>query len=99
MRLRFGVILLVLLVLAAVLYGGLPLRDRPARAFVFQKGDPDRMTPGKSVRTAIGPERRGPDATPDVEAYLLRAYPGDQVPMEATLAAASAWAGLESAGG
>ena len=41
---------------------------------------------------------RSPDATPGVEAYLLRAYPAGEIPGDATLAAQSGWAALNASG-
>src|ERR1700730_214440 len=73
---------------------------RSPRPFVHHKQIPLRLAAGRSAEAAIGPnEVRHPDDTPDVEAYLSRAYPLDEVPIEATLAAQNAWAHLRSAGG
>ena len=41
-------------------------------------------------------DSRSPDSTPGVEAYLLRAYPADEIPGDATLAAQSGWAALNA---
>jgi hypothetical protein len=73
-----------------------PTSSPTARAFVFKEGDPD-MRPGDNKRALIGPnESRWPDYTPEVEAYLLRAYPGAEVPGEATLNARNGWAALNA---
>jgi hypothetical protein len=73
-----------------------PTSSPTARAFVFKEGDPD-MRPGDNKRALIGPnESRWPDYTPEVEAYLLRAYPAAEVPGEATLNARSGWAALNA---
>src|SRR5260221_1735799 len=73
-----------------------PNSSPTARAFVFKEGDPD-MQPGDNKRALIGPnESRWPDYTPEVEAYLLRAYPEAEVPGEATLNARSGWAALNA---
>ena len=37
---------------------------------------------------------RAPDSTPAAEAFLIRAYPGDDVPASASLAARAGWAAL-----
>src|SRR5438105_4599749 len=59
-----------------------------ARAAVLCKSDVDPFKPGDSRRAAVGVnESRSPDFTPDVEAYLLRAYPEAEIPGDATLAA------------
>jgi hypothetical protein len=42
-------------------------------------------------------DARSPAATPNVEAYLLRAYPATEVPGEATIAAQQGWAALNAA--
>ncbi|HEV3457402.1 MAG TPA: hypothetical protein VHG32_12645 [Thermoanaerobaculia bacterium] len=73
---------------------------RSLQPFVHQKEDPLRLAAGRSSEAAMGPnEVRHPDATPDVEAYLARAYPLGEVAIEDTLAAQNAWAHLSSAGG
>ena len=41
-------------------------------------------------------ESRSPDYTPEVEAYLLRAYPEAEVSGEATLAAKNGWAAIDA---
>ncbi|HVR09915.1 MAG TPA: hypothetical protein VMW75_17865 [Thermoanaerobaculia bacterium] len=69
--------------------------------FVHHKERPlGGVAAGRSAEAAVGPnEVRHPDDTPDVEAYLQRAYPLDEVPLSATLAAQNAWAHLQAAGG
>src|SRR6202165_1726969 len=68
-----------------------------AHAFVLKKGDPDAMGPGGNKRAIIGSnEYRGPDYTPDVEAYLVRAYPDSEVSGDATLAAKSGWSSMDA---
>ena len=54
-----------------------PSRAPAAHAFVLKKGDRDAMEPGGNKRAVFdgSNEYRGPDYTPDVEAYLVRAYP------------------------
>jgi hypothetical protein len=64
----------------------------------MKKGDADRIKPGQNRQTAIGAnESRHPDLTPDVERYLNRAYPADEVPMKATVRAQQGWAALVAA--
>jgi hypothetical protein len=68
-----------------------------ADAIVLKKGPPDAMKPGKNAETAIGPnEKRGPDSSPDIEAYRIRAYPADDIPIDATIAAQNGWAALNA---
>src|SRR5438105_9728061 len=73
---------------------------RSARVFpVFpvKKGEPEARAKGRNVEAAVGPnEARDADYTPGIEAYLQRAYPADEVPGEATLAAHSGWAALNA---
>jgi len=64
------------------------------RGLAFAKGDPDDR-PGEHKKALVGPnDERWPDYTPEVEAYLLRAYPEAEIPGEATLNARAAWAAL-----
>jgi hypothetical protein len=71
--------------------------SRTAHLAVLKKGDADRIKPGRNAETAIGAnEKRGADSTPDIERYLQRAYPADEIPMEATIAAQNAWAALNA---
>jgi hypothetical protein len=66
-------------------------------SLAFKKGDPDMREPGANKQAIFGPiESRWPDFTPDVEAYLLRAYPETEVSGDATLAAKSGWAALDA---
>lgn len=91
------------LVLAAVAVGLVGTRKphspkvRMADRIVFKKGDTDQVKPGRNAEAIIGAnEYRAADSSPDVEAYLKRAYPGGEVPMEATLAAQNGWAKLNA---
>src|SRR4029077_14852405 len=68
-----------------------------ADALLAPKGEPNELKAGRNAETAIGAnEIRNPDATPDVEAYLLRAYPAKDIPTDATFAARSGWAALNA---
>ena len=63
----------------------------PVRGFAFKRGAAD-LQPGGNKKALFGAsEFRWADYTPAVEAYLKRAYPGNEVPLEATLAAKSGW--------
>ena len=91
------------LVIAAVVMASVavklskPTGSPTARGFVLKKGDPDMARPGDNKRALIGPnESRWPDYTPEVEAYLLRAYPDMEVSGDATLAASNGWAALNA---
>jgi hypothetical protein len=90
------VLAIAAMALAAARKPATPKTHEPV-AYVHKKVVPSRMAAGRSAEAAVGAnELRHPDSTPDVEAYLQRAYPGTEVPMEATLAAQSAWAQLEA---
>jgi hypothetical protein len=41
-------------------------------------------------------DSRSPDSTPAAEAFLLRAYPGTDIPTDASFAALTGWAGLNA---
>ncbi|HEY2615586.1 MAG TPA: hypothetical protein VGI42_07730, partial [Chthoniobacterales bacterium] len=67
-----------------------------APAFAFKKGDPDLMGAGDNKRAIIGPnEYRAGDYTPDVEAYLVRAYPASTVPTGASSSARKGWSAMD----
>jgi hypothetical protein len=69
-----------------------------AHAFVLKKGDPDKIGPGANKRAVFGGsnEYRAADYTPGVEAYLIRAYPADEISGDSTIAAKSGWSTLNS---
>src|SRR6202011_3044744 len=69
-----------------------------AHAFVLKKGDPDAMEPGGNKRAVFSGsnEYRFADYTPAVEAYLIRAYPADEVSGDSTIAAKNGWSNLNS---
>jgi hypothetical protein len=68
-----------------------------ADALIAPKGDTDEMKAGSNAEAAIGAnERRNPDSSPNVEAYLQRAYPGQDIPTDASFAAQRGWAALNS---
>ncbi|MEP6801951.1 MAG: hypothetical protein ABJC07_08445, partial [Acidobacteriota bacterium] len=94
---------LIAFVLAAVAIGLVAARKphapkaRRAGPAALKRGDADRARPGSNAETIIGAnETRGADSSPDIEAYLQRAYPADEVPMEATIAAQNGWAALNA---
>ncbi|HET7183883.1 MAG TPA: hypothetical protein VFI82_04320 [Terriglobales bacterium] len=68
-----------------------------ADAIVGKKGDVGEIKPGRNAEAGFGAsEKRGPDFSPDIQAYLIRAYPAAEIPMAATLAAQSGWASLNA---
>src|SRR4051812_9450911 len=74
------------------------LYTKRANAILMKKGDPDAAKVGRSaetVETGIGPnDQRDPDSTPDIQAYLERAYPDAGIPVDATIRAQNGWASL-----
>src|ERR1700736_252242 len=66
--------------------------------FAFKKGDPDKIGPGGNKRAVFSGsnENRAADYTPAVEAYLIRAYPADEVSGDSTIAAKNGWSNLNS---
>jgi hypothetical protein len=73
---------------------------RSLQPFVHAKGSPLEIAAGKNAEAAVGPnEVRNPDSTPDVEAYLQRAYPAAEITMDQTIAAQNAWAALAAGAG
>ncbi|HET9697797.1 MAG TPA: hypothetical protein VFP40_13080, partial [Terriglobales bacterium] len=71
--------------------------EQRANAIVFNKQLPDKPMAEENAEAAVGSgENRGPDTTPEVQSYLLRAYPETEVPGDATLAAQSGWASLNA---
>ena len=67
------------------------------RALVFKKHDPDSVRPGDNKRALFGPnESRWADYTPEVEAYLLRAYPAAEISGNSTFGAMNGFAALNA---
>jgi hypothetical protein len=70
-----------------------------ADAIVFKKDGPEAIKRRWNAETAIGVgESRSPEYSPNVEAYLLRAYPDTEVPGEATVAALAGWSAMSANG-
>jgi hypothetical protein len=67
-----------------------------ADAIVSKKEVSDAVKPGRNAEAAVGAESRNPDSSAQLEAYLLRAYPSDEIPIEATIAAQKGWASLNA---
>jgi hypothetical protein len=102
---RLGVAATAAVAIAAAVVGLVAVRQSRAErtlkaradAIVSKKEAPEEFKAGRNREAAIGAsESRSPDNTPDVEAYLLRAYPETEVPGEATLAALNGWAALNA---
>ncbi len=73
-----------------------PLRTTQKPAYTPKKADADFFKPGRNAETAVVAEAKNPDSSPEIEAYLLRAYPSDEVSGDATLAAKAGWASLNA---
>lgn len=106
MKVRKDIWLAVGSMAALVVVGAAAISFVPARgsrsdksradALLFKKGAPDAIKVGKNKEEAIGPnEVRNPNATPDVEAYLRRAYPAGDIPTDASWAAQQGWKDLD----
>ena len=68
-----------------------------ADALLAPKTDLDEMKPGHNEEARIGAnEQRNSGYSPNVEAYLQRAYPEQNVPTDASFAAQTGWAALNS---
>ena len=68
-----------------------------ADAIVFEKERPEGARAGGNAQAAIGAnEQRSPDSSPDVQAYLQRAYPATDISIDSTLAAQNGWASLNA---
>lgn len=97
---------IVALVLAAAAIGLVTVRasrtsllvSARADAIVSKKGKPEAIPARRNVEAIPGAanESRGADWSPGIEAYLQRAYPAAEIPLEATLAAQQGWASLNA---
>jgi hypothetical protein len=68
-----------------------------ADSIVFAKEKPEGAKAGRNAQAAIGAnEQRSPDSSPDVQAYLQRAYPATDISIDSTLAAQNGWASLNA---
>src|SRR5437879_6376163 len=73
-----------------------PLQQAERSAFRPTKADADFFKPGRSAEAAPVAEAKNPNSSPDIEAYLLRAYPADDISGDSTLAAKAGWAALNA---
>jgi hypothetical protein len=72
-------------------------RSLKARAdAIVSKKEVETIKAGRNAEAAVGAESRNPDSSPEVEEYLKRAYPADDVPLDASFAAKNAWAALNA---
>src|ERR1700687_5908089 len=73
-----------------------PLQQAERHAYTPKKVDADLFKPGRNAQAMIVAESKNPDSSPEIEAYLLRAYPDTEVSGDATLAAKAGWAALNA---
>src|SRR5438270_12344094 len=73
-----------------------PLKQADRPAYTPKKVDADFYKPGLSSETRPVAEAKNPFSSPEIEAYLLRAYPSDEVSGDSTLAAKDGWAALNA---
>src|SRR5947207_3195543 len=73
-----------------------PLKQADRPAYTPKKVDVDFFKPGRNAEAAVVAERKNPNSSPEIEAYLIRAYPADEIPGDATLAAKAGWAALNA---
>src|ERR1700731_1955416 len=73
-----------------------PLGQTERPAYTPKKVDADFFKPGRSAEAMVVAEAKNPFSSPEIESYLLRAYPADEVSGDATLAARAGWAGLNA---
>jgi hypothetical protein len=73
-----------------------PLLQAEKVAYTPKKADADLFKPGQSAETRLVAESKNPNSSPEIEAYLLRAYPDTEVSGDATLAAQAGWAALNA---
>src|SRR4051812_37668278 len=60
-----------------------------------KKMDADSFKPGVNAETTVM-EGKNPDSSPEIEAYLLRAFPATEIPGDATLKAKADWSALNA---
>ena len=77
-------------------FAGNPVKSSSeSNRIVLKKGDPDDAMPGANKRTLFGTnDRRYGTYNPAMEAFLLRAFPKNDVPSSATIRASKGFASL-----
>src|SRR3984893_18202511 len=73
-----------------------PLGQTERPAYTPKKVDADFFKPGRSAEAAVVAEVKNPYSSPEIESYLRRAYPADEVSGDSTLAARSGFAALNA---
>ena len=73
-----------------------PFGQAQRPAYTPKKADVDSIKPGRNAEALSVGEAKNPDSSPEVEAYLIRAYPDTEVSGDATLGARAGWAALNA---
>src|SRR5438874_2016701 len=73
-----------------------PLQQAERPAYTPKKADADFFKPGHNAEAAVVAESKNVNSSPEIEAYLRRAYPANEVSGDSTLAAKSGWAALNA---
>ena len=73
-----------------------PLQQAEKRAYTPKKAEADFFKPGRSAEAKPVAESKSPSSSPEIEAYLRRAYPADEISMDQTITGQSGWASLNA---
>ena len=73
-----------------------PTVARPAGGFAWKRGNPDAQKAMANKRALFGSTESRGLYSPGVEGFLKRAYPSDDIPPDATIAAWNGWASLNA---
>jgi hypothetical protein len=73
-----------------------PLGQTERPAYTPKKVEADFFKPGRNAEAAVVAESKNPNSSPEIEAYLLRAYPNTEISGDATMAAKAGWAALNA---
>src|SRR5438477_2653388 len=73
-----------------------PLQQAEKSAYTPKKADADLFKPGRSAEARVVGEQKNPNSSPEIEAYLIRAYPNTEISGDSTLAAKAGWAALNA---
>lgn len=97
LRLTTGGVLVLAAAAFAITATKTSINGNPSAGFVFKKADPDTGPGGNKHAVFGGGEYRDGQYTPALEQFLLRAFPADDVPDQATIGAWNGWASLNGA--
>src|SRR4051794_17186304 len=98
LRVSIGAGALVLLATALALAGGTNvMRSSPGASIAKFRADPELALGKENAQTLVGNRGEGERSFAE-EQYAERAYPADEIPLEATLNAQREWAAIASSG-